>query len=166
MPQIQDVFDRTTEYSLIDPEMLLPRHRHLLDINFEVLESGPTSHRLVWLADMICIVSLHTVSTGVPNTTGSHTFLCQRPLSPTQSETDIGHRYIVNTGMKTRTLGSVLKTGMVGCSISYVRRQDICNSANMLLRCGCSRHPADKKDKSYVCPLCSFFDNWFILSFF
>ena len=47
MPQIQDVFDQIMEYSLIDPEMLLPRHRHLLDIKFEVLGSGPTSHWLL-----------------------------------------------------------------------------------------------------------------------
>jgi hypothetical protein len=62
MPQIQDVFDQITEYSLIDPEMLLPRHRHLLDINFKVLESRPTSHRLVWLADMESALSTSTLS--------------------------------------------------------------------------------------------------------
>jgi hypothetical protein len=72
------------------PEMLLPRHRHLLDINFKVLRGGPTSHRLVWF----CIVSLYTVSTGVSNATGSHIFLHQRPLSMTQSgETGIGHGF-------------------------------------------------------------------------
>jgi hypothetical protein len=90
----------------------------------------------------ICIVSLYTVSTGVPDTTGSHTFLHQQPLSRTQSETGISHGYIGNTGMRTRTLGSVLTTGMVGCGISFVRRQDICNSATMLLHCGCSCHLA------------------------
>jgi hypothetical protein len=50
------------EYSLIDPEMFLPRHRHLLDINFEVLGSRPTSHRLVWLADMESALSASTLS--------------------------------------------------------------------------------------------------------
>ena len=62
MPQILDVFDQITEYSLIDPEMLLPRHRHLLDINFEVLGGRPTSHRLVWLADMESALSASTLS--------------------------------------------------------------------------------------------------------
>jgi hypothetical protein len=62
MPQIQDVFDQIMEYSLIEPEMLLPRHRHLLDINFEVLESRPTSHLLVWLADMESALSASTLS--------------------------------------------------------------------------------------------------------
>jgi hypothetical protein len=62
MPQIQDVFDQITEYSLINPEMLLPRHMHLLDINFEVLGSGPTSHQLVWLADMEPALSASTLS--------------------------------------------------------------------------------------------------------
>jgi hypothetical protein len=62
MPQIQDVFDQITVYSLIDPEMLLPRHRHLLDIKFEVLGSGPTSHRFVWLADMESALSASTLS--------------------------------------------------------------------------------------------------------
>jgi hypothetical protein len=62
MLQIQDVFDQITEYSLIDPKMLFPRHRHLLDINFEVLESGLTSHRLVWLADMESALSASALS--------------------------------------------------------------------------------------------------------
>jgi hypothetical protein len=62
MPQIQDVFDQIMEYLLIDTEMLLPRHRHLLDINFEVLGSGPTSHRLVWLADVEFALSASTLS--------------------------------------------------------------------------------------------------------
>lgn len=52
MPQVQDVFDRITEYSLMDENMLLPRHRHLLDIDFERLGSGPSSHRLTWLSDI------------------------------------------------------------------------------------------------------------------
>ncbi len=62
MPQTQDVFDQIMEYSLIDPEMLLHRHRHLLDINFEVLGSGPTSHWLVWLADKESALSASTLS--------------------------------------------------------------------------------------------------------
>ncbi len=62
MPQIQDVFDQIMEYLLIDPEMLLPRRRHLLDINSEVLGSGPTSHWLVWLADMESASSASTLS--------------------------------------------------------------------------------------------------------
>jgi hypothetical protein len=39
-------------YSLIDPETLFPRHRFLLDVDFETLGSGPTSHCLLWLAGM------------------------------------------------------------------------------------------------------------------
>jgi hypothetical protein len=52
MPQVQDIFDRITEYSLMDERMLLPRHRYLLEVDFERLGSGPSSHRLTWLSDM------------------------------------------------------------------------------------------------------------------
>ncbi len=62
MPQIQDVLYRITEYSLIDPEILVPMHRHLLDINFKVLGSRPTSHQSVWLADMESALSASTLS--------------------------------------------------------------------------------------------------------
>ncbi len=40
-------FDQITEDSLI-----LPQHRHLLNIDFEHLGSGPSSHQLVWISDM------------------------------------------------------------------------------------------------------------------
>ncbi len=39
-------------HSLTDPDCLLPRHWFLMDTDFEVLGSGPTSDWLVWHADM------------------------------------------------------------------------------------------------------------------
>jgi hypothetical protein len=52
MPQIQDIIDRVTGYSLLDPETLLPQHRFLFEANFAALGNGPTSHHLLWLANM------------------------------------------------------------------------------------------------------------------
>ncbi len=145
MTQIQNVFDQITEYWLIDRR---PRNAssQAQAITWYQLWS-PRKRTNITPVGMvgwygICIVSLHTISTGVPNTTGSHIFLHQQPLFLTQSETSISHGYVGNTGMRTRTLGSVLMTGMVGCGFSFGRRQDICNSATMLLWCGCSCHPA------------------------
>jgi hypothetical protein len=48
MPQIQDIFDRVILY----PESLLTQHRCLLEADFAALGNGPTSHRLLWLANM------------------------------------------------------------------------------------------------------------------
>ncbi len=47
MPQIQEMFDRISEYSLLDSEELLPHHRHLLEINFVKLGSDPPLHCFV-----------------------------------------------------------------------------------------------------------------------
>ena len=52
MPQIQNIIAKVNGYSLLDPETLLPRHRFLLEADFGALGDGPTSNRLLWLADM------------------------------------------------------------------------------------------------------------------
>ena len=50
--QEQDqIINRVEEYSLIDPEDLLPRHQYLLDTDFEALGSGTTIDRQIWLAN-------------------------------------------------------------------------------------------------------------------
>jgi hypothetical protein len=50
----------------MDPDLLLSRHRFLFDAKFEALCRGPTSHRLLWLADMDSkIVALHLAEMGL-----------------------------------------------------------------------------------------------------
>ena len=39
-------------HTLTDPDTLLPRHWFLFEVDSEALGSGPTSHGLLWLADM------------------------------------------------------------------------------------------------------------------
>jgi hypothetical protein len=46
------ITNRVEEYSLIDPEDLLPRHQYLPDTDFEALGSGPTIDRQIWLANI------------------------------------------------------------------------------------------------------------------
>jgi hypothetical protein len=52
MPEHNQIINRVEEYSLIDPEYLLPRHQYLLNTDFEALGSGPTIDRQIWLANI------------------------------------------------------------------------------------------------------------------
>jgi hypothetical protein len=52
MLEQHDIINRVAAYALIDPDTLLPRHQLLFETDFEALGSGPTSHRLLWLAGM------------------------------------------------------------------------------------------------------------------
>jgi hypothetical protein len=52
MPEHNKIINRVEEYSLIDPEDLLPRHQYLLNTDFEALGSGPTVVRQIWLANI------------------------------------------------------------------------------------------------------------------
>jgi rhamnose utilization protein RhaD (predicted bifunctional aldolase and dehydrogenase) len=52
MPEHNQAINRVEEYSLIDPEDLLPKHQYLLDTDFEALGSGPTIDRQIWLANI------------------------------------------------------------------------------------------------------------------
>ena len=52
MPQIQDIIAKVNRYLLLDPEILLSRHRFLLEVDIGALGDGPTSNRLLWLANM------------------------------------------------------------------------------------------------------------------
>ena len=58
-----EICNRVEEYSAIDPDTILPCHQYLFDTDFETLGSGPTSHRLLWLADMDTAISVSTLST-------------------------------------------------------------------------------------------------------
>ncbi len=46
------ILNQVEGYSLINLETLLTLHWFLFDTDFEKLGSGPTSHRLSWLADI------------------------------------------------------------------------------------------------------------------
>ena len=46
IPEHQDIMNQVESHSLTDPDSLLPRHRLLIDADFGVLGSGPTSDRL------------------------------------------------------------------------------------------------------------------------
>jgi hypothetical protein len=52
IPEHQDIMNQVESHSLTDPDSLLPQHRLLMDADFGVLGSDPTSDRLTWLADM------------------------------------------------------------------------------------------------------------------
>jgi hypothetical protein len=81
MPQLQDIVDQINEYSLMDPDLLLPCHRSLFDAKFETLGHGLTLHRLLWLADMdSAIAALHLAEMGSLTPQASLYFL-QEPLS-------------------------------------------------------------------------------------
>ena len=57
IPEHHEILNQMESYSLVDPETLLPRHQTLLGADFESLGSGPTSHRLLWLANMSSAMS-------------------------------------------------------------------------------------------------------------
>ncbi len=42
---------------MADPEILLPQHGFLYNTDFAALGSGPTSHHLLWLAEMEAAVA-------------------------------------------------------------------------------------------------------------
>jgi hypothetical protein len=58
IPEHHEIINRVEEYFTIDPDSILPRHRHLLDTDFEALGSGPPSDRLLWLADVDTALTL------------------------------------------------------------------------------------------------------------
>ncbi len=52
LPEQHAIMSKVSEYSMINPDTILPCHRFLFDADFEALGSSPTSHRLLWLAEM------------------------------------------------------------------------------------------------------------------
>jgi hypothetical protein len=62
IPEHQDIMNQVKSHSLTDPDSLLPRHRLLMDADFGVLGSGPTSDRLTWLADMNSAIAASNLS--------------------------------------------------------------------------------------------------------
>jgi hypothetical protein len=80
MPQLQEIGARINKYSLMDPDLLLPYHRSLFDVKFEALGRGPTSHRLLWLADMDSVIAvLHLSEMGLLTPQASLYFLTESP---------------------------------------------------------------------------------------
>ena len=57
IPEHHEILDQIERYVLVDPETLLLRHQTLLVTDFESLGSGPTSHQLLWLANMSLAMS-------------------------------------------------------------------------------------------------------------
>jgi hypothetical protein len=62
LPEQHAIMSKVSEYSMIDPDTILPRHWFLFDANFKTLGSGPTSHRLLWLAEVETAVSVSNLS--------------------------------------------------------------------------------------------------------
>jgi hypothetical protein len=62
-PEHHEIINRIEEYFTIDPDSILPRHCHLLDTDFEALGSGPTSDRLLWLADVDTALTVSGLAT-------------------------------------------------------------------------------------------------------
>jgi ribonuclease HI len=84
IPEHHEILDQMEIYSLVDPDTLLPRHRTLLDVDFESLGSGPTSHRLLWMANMSSAMSAaHLARSGTLSESAlahfSHTSLPTQP---------------------------------------------------------------------------------------
>ncbi len=52
VPEHHEILDQIESYSLVDPDILLPRHWFLFEADVEAHGHGPTSHQLLWLADM------------------------------------------------------------------------------------------------------------------
>jgi len=52
MPEHNQIINRVEEYSLINPDDLLPRHQYLLETDFEALGRGPTIDRQIWLVNI------------------------------------------------------------------------------------------------------------------
>jgi hypothetical protein len=52
IPQHYNIITQVESCSLINPETLLLQHWFSFDTDFKALGSEPTSHRLIWLADM------------------------------------------------------------------------------------------------------------------
>ncbi len=62
IPEHHDIINRVESHFLTDPNLLLPRHRFLMDADFEVLGSRPASDHLIWLANMDSAVAVSTLS--------------------------------------------------------------------------------------------------------
>jgi hypothetical protein len=52
LPEHHDIINRMEEHAFTDPESRLPRHRFLLEMDIEALGSGPSTQRLLWLANV------------------------------------------------------------------------------------------------------------------
>jgi hypothetical protein len=57
LPEQHTIMSKVAEYSMIDPDTILPCHWFLFDADFEALGSGPTSQRLLWLAEVDTVLS-------------------------------------------------------------------------------------------------------------
>jgi hypothetical protein len=57
IPKHHNILNQVKEYSMVNPEILLPHHRFLYNTDSAALGSIPTSHHLLWLADMEAAVA-------------------------------------------------------------------------------------------------------------
>jgi hypothetical protein len=78
IPEHQDIMNQVKLHSLTDPDSLLPRHRSLMDTDFGVLGTGPTSERLTWLADMQSAITASTLSQAGSLTFAAELYFAER----------------------------------------------------------------------------------------
>ncbi len=52
LPEHHDIINCVEEHASTDPKSLLLRHRFLSEMDFEALGSGPSTQRLMWLANL------------------------------------------------------------------------------------------------------------------
>jgi hypothetical protein len=69
---------RIEEYLSIDPDSILPHHCHLFGTDFEALGCGPTSHRLLWLADTDSALAATRLATFGGFTDEAHEYFSKR----------------------------------------------------------------------------------------
>jgi hypothetical protein len=62
LPEQHAIMSKVSEYSMINPDTILPCHRFLFDTDFEALGSGLTSHHLLWLAEADTALSASSLS--------------------------------------------------------------------------------------------------------
>ena len=82
IPEHHKILDQMEHYALVDPKTLLPCHRSLLDADFESLGNGPTSHRLLWLANMSSALSAANLAqSGTLSASAMEHFSCTSPMT-------------------------------------------------------------------------------------
>ena len=52
LPEQHTIMSKVAKYSMINLDIIPPRHRFLFNADFEALRSGPTSQHLLWLAEV------------------------------------------------------------------------------------------------------------------
>ena len=143
VPEHHEILNRIESYSLVDPDILLPRHWFLFEADFQALGCVPTSHRCLWLADMETAVAASNLARA-----GTLTSLVIAHFSQaTATRVVPSHAMILGTMSEVRNPPDLVGQVQLPSKGCY----DIHNSVDMLLCCGCSCLWPEKKDKRYVC---------------